>query len=304
MADDYTSLMAAAVEAAGVHAPIVQPVDHHVVLNGLNFHYLDWGNEHLPHLVMLHGGSLTAHTFDMAALLLRDRYHLVVLDQRGHGDSDWTPQVTDDTGALMVQDVRAFLDHLGYERLVLLGMSMGGINTLRYAAESPQRLRAIVVVDVGPELMREGAIEMEQFAQQTETLARFEDFLERAVHFNPDRPEAHLRYSLTHALKRTAEGWTWKNDRRPRPQVDEEQAQAARERMADELWAAVHGIVLPTLLLRGERSKILSADAAQRMVEAMPHARCVEIARAGHTVHGDNPIDFATAVGEFLDRLP
>ena len=78
----------------------------------------------------------------MAALLLRDSYHLIALDQRGHGDTDWTANVEDDTGALMVEDTRAFLDHLaserGVERLSLVGMSMGGINSF----STPRSIRS------------------------------------------------------------------------------------------------------------------------------------------------------------------
>ena len=102
MTGDPLELMAGAARAAGIEpSRIVLPEDHEVELNGLRFHYVDWGNSHLPHVVLLHGGSLTAHTWDMSALLLRDSYHLVALDQRGHGDTDWTPNVEDDTGALM-----------------------------------------------------------------------------------------------------------------------------------------------------------------------------------------------------------
>jgi hypothetical protein len=107
---DYHQLMAAAATALGLNpGAIVLPADHSVRLNGIRFHYLDWGNEHLPHVVLLHGGSLTAHTWDMAALLLRDSYHLVALDQRGHGDTDWTPedQLHRDNADLMLEKTRA-----------------------------------------------------------------------------------------------------------------------------------------------------------------------------------------------------
>ena len=308
MAEDYRELMAAAARAAGIEPPaIVQPSDHEVELNGLRFHYLDWGNPHLPHAVLLHGGSLTAHTWDMAALLLRDSHHLIALDQRGHGDTDWTPNVEDDTGALMIEDTRAFLEYLaaehGVDRLSLVGMSMGGINAFQHAARHPERLDALVIVDMAPEVMRAGIVEMEQFAQATETLARFEDFLGRAVAFNPDRPLDHLRYSLTHALRATDEGWTWKNDRRERPKLDE----AARKRQWDQraslLWEAVRAIEVPTLLLRGAESKILSDEHAREVVAAIKQAQLVEIPRARHTVQGDNPADFARELDTFLQRV-
>ena len=301
-------LMAAAAKVSGLHAPaIVQPADAWVALNGIRFHYLDWGNEQRPHVVLLHGGSLTAHTWDMAALLLRDRYHLVALDQRGHGDTDWTPedQLDRDNSELMLEDTHHFIKHLGYEHLVLVGMSMGGMNAIRYAARHPQRLDALGIVDVAPETMREGQIEMEQFRQATETLSRFEDFLDRAMKFMPHRAPEHLRYSLTHSLKQTPEGWTWKQDHRRREEQarsPEEQA-AARARSTEALWADVRAIRVPTLLFRGENSKILSEEVAERTVAAMANARLVVSPRATHHVHSDNPTDFAAALDSFLGEV-
>ena len=307
-AANYTELMAAAAAAAGIRPrAIVQPEDRWVRLNGIRFHYLDWGNPERPHVLLLHGGSLTAHTWDMAALLLRDRYHLVALDQRGHGDTEWTPeeQLDRDNWELMLEDTRQFIDHLGYGHLVLVGMSMGGMNAIRYAARHPERLDALGIVDVAPETMREGQVEMEQFRQATETLARFEDFLERAMRFMPHRAPAHLRYSLTHSLKQTEDGWTWKQDHRRRRQAEASAAEqaAARARTAEALWADVRALRTPTLLFRGEQSKILSAEVAERTVAAMEDARLVVIPRATHNVHSDNPADFAAALDAFLSEV-
>ena len=187
---DYREPMAGAAKTAGLDVTIVLPTDRRIALNGLSFHYLDWGNEHLPHGVLLHGDGLTAHTWDMAAPLLRDRYHLIALDQRGHGDTDWTPEVTDDTSHLMVADVHAFLAFLGYDQIALIGMSMGGMNALRYAAAHPQRLNALVIVDVGPELLREGTQELARFHEDTETLDHFDDFLARAIEWVHRRSSA------------------------------------------------------------------------------------------------------------------
>jgi esterase len=309
MSDDYTALMAEAAASAGLEpAAILAPRDREVRLNGIRFHYLDWGNEHLPHVVLLHGGALTAHTWDMAALLLRDRYHLVALDQRGHGDTDWTPEADlgQNNAELMLEDTRQFIEHLGFERLALVGMSMGGMNSIRYAARYPERLAALGIVDVGPETMREGIVEMEQFRRATEVLDRFDDFLERAVRFMPHRPVAHLRYSLTHSLKRTPEGgYTWKQDHRPRPGVAQTDAEreAANTARAEALAADVAEIRTPTLLFRGAESKILAHDAAERMVKQLGDARLVVIPRATHNVHSDNPGDFARELDRFLSGV-
>ncbi len=306
---DYTDLMAAAAKAAGLSPPaIVQPSDHYLELNGIRFHYLDWGNEHLPHVVLLHGGSLTAHTWDMAALVLRDRFHLVALDQRGHGDTEWTADedLRVDNREMMLEDTRQLIEHLGYDRLSLVGMSMGGMNTIRYAARHPERLDAVGIVDVAPETMREGQVEMEQFRHATETLDRFEDFLERAQRFMPHRPVEHLRYSLTHSLKQTPDGrYTWKQDHRPRrrPVQSDAERQAAADARREELWRDVERIRTPTLLFRGAESKILAHEVAERMVKAMHDARLVVIPRATHNVHSDNPGDFASALDGFLREV-
>jgi esterase len=301
----YVEEMRDCAEAIGLGAPeVVQPEDRWADLNGVRFHYLDWGNAHLPPLVLLHGGALTAHTWDMSALLLRRHYHCIALDQRGHGDTGWTPdaQLGDDNSDLMLADTEAFIDHLGYERVLLCGMSMGGMNAIRYAARHPERLRGLVVVDVAPVTMQEGILEMEAFRRETETMRRFEDFLERAVKFNPQRKPAHLKYSLMHSLKPVEDGWTWKQDHRPRPGLERprEELEAARKARSEALWADVRAIPTPTLLMRGEISKILSKEAADAMVAAMPDCEQVVIPSAGHSVQGDNPKAFAEALHAFI----
>ena len=125
---NYLDDMQACAEAIGLDVPgYVQPEDRWVHLNGIDFHYLDWGNAHLPPLVLLHGGSLTAHTWDMACLWLRQYYHCIALDQRGHGDTGWTPddQIDQDNSDLMAADTAAFIDFLAFPRVILCGMSMG-----------------------------------------------------------------------------------------------------------------------------------------------------------------------------------
>ena len=304
---DYRAEMQACAEAIDLRPPaIVQPEDCWVDLNGIRFHYLDWGNAHLPHLVLLHGGSLTAHTWDMAALLLRDRYHVVAPDQRGHGDTGATPEErTDaDNDELMLEDVAAFIEHLGYERLVLCGMSMGALNAIRYAARHPERLEAVVIVDVGPAVMLEGRLEMEQFRNETETMREFEDFVQRAIRFNPQRRPEHLRYSLLHSLKRVEDGWTWKQHQRPEAAREsaEEHWQAEREERARWMRADLAAIKLPALLMRGETSKMLPPEAAREAAALLEDGELAVIPRAGHSVQGDNPADFARVLDDFLTR--
>ena len=305
---NYLDDMKACAEAIGLDVPeYVLPTDHTVHLNGIDFHYLDWGNAHLPPLVLLHGGSLTAHTWDMAALWLRQHYHVIALDQRGHGDTGWTPddQIDQDNSDLMAADTEAFINYLAFPRVILCGMSMGGMNSLRYAPTHAERLYRLVIVDIAPVTMQEGILEMEAFRKETETMRNFEDFVERAVKFNPQRKPAHLKYSLLHSLKQVEDGWTWKQDHRRRASMEgltEEQQQAARKERAESLWSDVRGITTPTLLMRGEISKILSKEAADEMVKEMVDAEQVVIPNAGHSVQGDNPQAFAGELHAFIER--
>ncbi|MDA1240707.1 MAG: alpha/beta hydrolase [Chloroflexi bacterium] len=304
---DYLDDMKACAEAIGLDAPeYVQPEDRWATLNGIDFHYLDWGNAHLPPLVLLHGGGLTAHTWDMACLVLRQQYHCIALDMRGHGDTGWTPeeQLGEDNGELMLADTTAFIDYLAYPRVVLCGMSMGGMNAIRYAPTHAERLYRLVIVDIAPVTMSEGLVELEAFRQETETMRNFEDFLDRAVKFNQNRKPDHLRYSLRHSLKQVEDGWTWKQDHRPRPtgELSSEEQLALRQSRREALWSDVKGILTPTLLMRGENSKILSAEAADEMVSAMVDAEQVVIPNAGHSVQGDNPRGFAEALHAFIER--
>ena len=303
---DYRERMRACAEAIGLDPPaIVLPADHFVELNGIRFHYLDWGNPHLPHVLLFHGGGLTAHTYDMAALVLRDRYHLVALDSRGHGDTDWTPddQIEGDFGNVGLEDTTQFVDHLGYDRVSLV--AMGGVSALQYAVRHPERVDALALVDAGPEPKPQGQASTMAFHAETDVLERFEDFLDRAIAFNPMRKREHLVYSLAHSLKRTDRGWMWKQDPRGRDRVRAmplEERQAGAERRNEALWEDIGALRTRTLVVRGDQSKTLAADVAQRMVEAMADGALVTVADATGYVPGDRPHEFAEALDAFLSR--
>jgi len=293
---EYLELMREAANAAGVKPrDFVLPTDRYANVNGLRLHYLDWGNEHLPHVLLLHGVRLQAHTWDMSALHLRDHYHLVALDQRGHGDSDWTSDkhFNDDTFDLMLDDTHGIVEHLGWNQFVLVGMSMGGITAMRYASKYPEKLKALCIVDIAPTTLQSGVLSMEGFKLETETLSRFDDFLNRAHKFMPHRPVAQLRYSLMHSLKQLPDGrWTWKQDHRP--------GAVRRLTPLADLWADLPKVSAPTLLMRGAQSNVLAPDVAEKAAATFPRGKLVTIDPATHNVHSDNPNAFAEALHAFL----
>src|SRR5687767_10358958 len=122
-----------------------------VRINGLDLHYLAAGPPEAPPVCFLHGGAAHAHWFDHVIPAFTDRFHVISLDQRGHGESAWaTPPAyaTEDFAA----DLLAFMDHFGWPRMALVGHSMGGHNAMGFAAWYPERVSALVVVDSRPQL--------------------------------------------------------------------------------------------------------------------------------------------------------
>src|SRR2546430_15056764 len=131
--------------------------DRTIVLNGQRFHYTEWGAWTAPPVVMLHGVTGHARTWDEEAAALAARYRVLALDQRGHGDSDPSPNA-DYTVATLSADVTAFADTLGLPRFSLVGLSMGGRVAIAFAGQAPRRVDRLVIVDIRPAISESGMI--------------------------------------------------------------------------------------------------------------------------------------------------
>src|SRR5262245_31125203 len=210
-ADEFRAHLELSAATAGMALPeILLPDTHHLLLGRMRFHYLDWGTSGLPPVVFLHGGGLNAHTWDLVCLALRRERHCVALDQRGHGDSEWSPEMDYSTES-HVGDLGAFIDALGLDRFVLVGMSLGGVNALAWAGRHSARLAGLVLVDVGPEIRTDGVRKIAAFTSEATPLDSVEQFVDRAMAFNPRRNRELLRRSLLHNLRRMPDGrWMWK----------------------------------------------------------------------------------------------
>ncbi|MET0152559.1 MAG: alpha/beta hydrolase [Candidatus Binatia bacterium] len=269
------------------------PADHTTTLNGLRFHFLDWGTEGRAPLLLIHGGAQTAHSWDEVAPDLARDHHVLAFDQRGHGDSDWSPgghYRRED----FVGDIRGFLDVPRWSAATLVALSLGGLNSLAFAATHPDRVRGLVIVDVAPTVARAGSDAVRSQLAVRE-FATFDEAVERALAFNPRRSRENIEERLRHALRRGAEGrWSYKYD----PAIGGPGLQSDFER----LWESVRSIRCPTLLVRGAQSNVLAEETVGRFLAEVPGSEAVVVPAAGHSVMGDNPEGFLAAVRPFLAR--
>ncbi|MBI4339249.1 MAG: alpha/beta hydrolase [Chloroflexi bacterium] len=272
----------------------VSPSDGEVVVRGFKFHYLDWGNQTRPPMVLLHGRTNAAHTWDFTALAFQDRFHVLSLDMPGHGDTAWSPSA-DYTLNTTAPLVASFIDALDLKSLYLIGHSMGGRNALVYAAQNPGVVKALVLVDMAPEVSREPAsLGWRVLPAETDT---FEEFVQAALKVNPRRSPEQLRGSLAHQLRQYPSGkWSWKWD----PALREADTNGWGP---DRLWPWAEKIRCPTLLARGGDSDLIPDAVVERMRRTLPNFKSVDIPGAAHQVHGDRPALFIQAVRGFLDSL-
>lgn len=272
------------------------PRDAFADVGELRLHYLDWGTAGLPPLVCLHGITQTAHSWDEVASALARTHHVRALDQRGHGKSSWAPD-GDYRIETQSRDVERFVPAVGAAPAVLVALSMGGLNAMTLAARAPALVRALVVVDIAPQVERRGVDAIRNFVASTDELDSFEAFVERAHAFNPRRALENIRSRLRHNLKQLPSGrWTWKYD----PILRD--PSRLRSGVGD-MWERVKEIRCPMLIVRGAESDVLAPEVAERL-GGLVHAEVRTVPGASHSVMGDNPSGFLAAVEPFLASLP
>ncbi len=291
--EEFASLRLSAAELGVDHAATVRYVSRNTVLRGQRFHFTEWGVPGRPQLLLLHGGNQSSHSWDLVSLHLADRYHVFALDQRGHGDSEWSRELDYSLDA-MVADAEAFVSTVGLVRPVVIGHSMGGRVTLTLALRRPDLARALVVVDVGPEVSEAGARTILDFVARNLEFDDLEQFVDNVVRYDPFRSREHISRTLRYNLLQRADGrWISKVDHRRLPHPN-------RALTLDD----VRSITVPVLVVRGAESNILEADAAERFRAALPDGHLVTVDRTGHNVHSGNTPGFLRAVTPFLDGLP
>ena len=273
---------------------------HWVDRDSVRLHHLDWGNPDRPALVLMHGARLHAQVWNHFVRRMHERFHIVALDQRGHGDSGWSAQDGYHFEELY-RDLRAVVEARGLERFTLIGHSLGGMVSMLYAHRHPETLQRLVLVDVaaglppvppGTDLSRIAETpsprEFDSHDQATDYLAGIMQLAPRYM----------VAESVRHGMRRTDTGrYTWKYDpalahiRRPRS-------------AALDLWKMVETIPTPTLLQYGSHSRVVTPEIAVRMAQTMPRCAIERIENAGHALFTDQPEAFADSVERFLAGEP
>ncbi len=281
------STMSAFISAQGQPPP--QPVDRFVDVNGLRIHYVDWGGNGKP-FVMVHGLDRVARTFDHLAVRFSPTYRVLAIDMRGHGDSGWDPM-----GRYLVEDhvgdLEGVVQQLGLRDLTLWGNSTGGRVVQVFAGKHPDLVSRVISEDVGPERPRQIADNYAKRVQQEQAgWASEDELLAQLRKTNPRMSPAVLEPYVRYGTKKRADGRIeWKRD----PQL-------VNGFVATDLWRFVRNIKSPILYLLGGRSNIVPPETQEELKKTLPNAQLITVPDVGHYPSDEKPEEVLEIVTRFL----
>lgn len=292
--EDEFALLADNAAEAGLEwsgPPEVHRVDLEVA-PGRALSALRWGSGR-PQMVLLHGGAQNAHTWD--GVLLALEAPALAIDLPGHGRSSWREDGVYEVESA-ADDVDTALREWAPDVPMVVGMSLGGLVGLALAARHPEAVRRLALVDITPGTDQAKAEPILAFIAGPSRFSSFEEVVARACAYNPARPEASVRRGVVHNARRFPDGsWGWRWD----------PALATQTRTIERfpaLWAAVAGLAAPLLLVRGERSTVVSDQDVAELLRLQPTAEVEVVAGAGHSVQGDQPRALAAALARFAGQ--
>jgi pimeloyl-ACP methyl ester carboxylesterase len=258
------------------------------------------GNSHSRGTVLLlHGGGQTRHSWQLTAERLSTAgWTAIAVDARGHGESEWAPEGDYSLDAF-VGDLYATVDALD-EPPVIIGASLGGMTALVGQGERPGLAIALVLVDITPRVELAGRARIQAFmASAPAGFASLEEVADAVRAYNPYRTHPLNLQGLMKNVRQHANGrWFWHWD----PQFLRIGDEPARAADVPRLYRAAGHIAVPTLLVRGSRSDIVSPEGAAELLELIPSATLIEVT-AGHMVAGDDNDIFTARLHDFLSTI-
>jgi len=286
------SVLAVLMVALGLSAGVAyaQAVDRFATASGLRIHYLDWGTSGKQPLILLHGIARVAHAFDHLAPHFSKSYHVIAVDMRGHGDSDWDPQ-----GAYLVEDyvkdIEGLVAQLKLRNIVLWGNSTGGRVAQVFAGLHPELVSAVIAEDVGPERPREiSDRRAARMSGEEKGWASVDELLAQMKKDHPRTSEQVLRTLAQSGSKQRADGRIiWKRD----PAI-------GKGFVPTELWRTVRQIKAPIIYVLGGASTIVPAETQEQLRQALPQVQIVTMPGLGHYPSDEKPEDFLAIADRFL----
>ena len=266
------------------------PTERTVQAHGLDLHYLDWGNPDAPPVLLLHGLQDSAALWATFAESMRDDFHVMALDHRGHGDS---PRAETYALADYIAETRDVVRNLGLDAAVLIGHSAGSKNAWMCIADNPGIASKLVITDMDPDSYNPGSVAMiSRYKDETDVYEDRAAVVERLRSRQPNASDEELERDVD-ALAVQIEGgrYTWKRSRDVVTKYDR-----------PDVWERLPEVGAPTLIVRGADSTLLRHDVAVRMEAAIPDCRLVELPGGGHWVHLEQPGAYAATVRSFLLR--
>lgn len=250
-------------------------------------------------VVFLHGAGQTRHAWRKTAELLGEQgFHVFTLDLRGHGDSSWSPQGDYSTDAF-VADLKTIISCLP-QLPILVGASLGGLMSLVAVGESVEPVaRALVMVDVAPRIDMDGRARIIEFMQSNKRgFANADEAAEAVSAYLPHRPKPKDSSGLLRNLRKRPDGryyWHW-------DPVFFDHPNATHNDLESRYEAAARKVHIPTLLVKGEHSELVTDESLRHFQEVIPGAEFVDVSGAHHMVVGDKNDAFSQAIVEFLQR--
>ena len=279
--------------------PALHGEDGYLTIHGLRHHYIRWGSVDNEPLVLLHGLMNNARYWEHIAERFVDRWCVYAPDLRGHGESEHAP------GGYLVwafaMDLRGFVEEMDLEVFDLVAHSIGSRIAMAYARDHSHRLKHLVLADMGPQMADQGARGIRRSTGEAQKAPGFATEAEAIEHFArlyPGRDRDFLLRQVYASLQLDEE--TGNLVFRFDPAIHQATGRGAIAEIPY-LWESLEHITCPTLVIRAEKSKILSREIAEEMVRRLPNGRLVEIPDAGHQVPLHQPEAFSRAVREFLE---
>ena len=283
------------------------PTSHSFMSQRTRLHYVDWGNHDAPLLILLHGNRDHCRSWDWTAEALREQWHVVAPDLRGHGDSDWSQEGRYDFAGF-VCDLDQLIFELGGQPAAIMAHSMGGHVALRYAGLFPESVTRLIAVEaVGAPLEQEEEQKRRSLSQRYRTwidtrraaagrppriYGSVEDAQRRMQTENAWLSDAQARHLTLHGLRRTEDGghcWKFDNCLGLWPPVDHPQ---------EEVFTLWQRIACPVLLMYGTES--WPSSMGDDLMRTVGDVRRVDLEGAGHWLHHDSFDRFMAEVQAFL----